>query len=355
MNRWKTIVIAGILAVIFSFGVYAMRSPGTVSHLMGIETNTAGDHVVSATAADGPSPHVEGGVLEVSSQSQRASGIVTRRLAAVSHSASATAYGEVVDVRNLIELMNSYTAARAQARKSVLQLGISRDEYMRAKMLFSSTKYLSLEKLQGAEAAYNSDIADSEAAFQNLSGLEGEIVQAWGSVIAKWIVHNSPVAKRLVEHRLSIVLITLPAGESVSQPPLTAEIEGTGGKPLTATLISISPVSNAAIQGVSYFYQVPTDPYLPVGMNVIAHLPVGAQAVGVMVPSSAVVWQKGSAWVFLRTEETDFVQKEISLAEPTGNGWFVIRGVKPGDEVVVDGSQLLLSQEFKAQAQGNDD
>ena len=251
--------------------------------------------------------------------------------------------------------MNSYAAARALARKSALQLVISRNEYMRAKMLFSSNKYLSLEKLQSAGAAYNSDIADSEAAFLNLSGLEGEIVQTWGSVIAKWIVHNSPVAKRLVEHRLSIVLITLPADESVNQPPRIAEIGGTGGKPLTAKLISISPVSNAAIQGVSYFYQVPTEPYLPVGMNVIAHLPVGAQAIGVMVPSSAVVWQNGSAWVFLKTEETHFAQKEISLAEPTGNGWFVIRGVKPGDEVVIHGAQLLLSQKFTAQAQGDDD
>ena len=104
MNRGKTIAITGILAVIFLFGVYATRSPGTVFRMMGIETGKAGDHLASAMTAEDPAPQAGGGVLEVSSQSQRASGIVTSRLVAVSHSTSATAYGQVVDVRSLIEL-----------------------------------------------------------------------------------------------------------------------------------------------------------------------------------------------------------------------------------------------------------
>ncbi|MCL5267116.1 MAG: hypothetical protein M1469_03305 [Bacteroidetes bacterium] len=353
MNRGKIITLAAAFAAIFSLGIYAARLLGTPTHERDVGRGSNDDRTVAAMAATASALQIEGRVLTISSESQRVSGIVTRRLPAFPHRGSIAAYGEVIDLRSLIGLRNTYTTAKAEARKAVIQLEISRNEYSRAKTIFNSTKYLSLEKLQSAEAAFDSDLADSEAAVQDLSGLKGEITQEWGTVIARWVTDNSPAAEELIDHKLTIIVLTIPPNSGINEAPRTAEVESADGKVLEATLVSFSPVSNPAIQGVTYFYSALTNPSLSVGMNVVAHLAVGRQSIGVVTPASAVVWQSGSAWVFLRTGKTNFVRKEIALTEPTEGGWFVSRGVDPGDEIVVDGAQLLLSQEFNGQAAVN--
>ena len=327
------------------------QSEGTPSGKRVAKSGLSSDRTSPALVSDNLSSHARDRVLTISGESQHISGIVTKRLAAFSHKSSIAAYGEVLDLKSLIQLRNSYTSAKAEARKSVLQLRISRNEYARAKTLFTSTKYVSLEKLQNAGAAYDSDLADSEAAFQNLSGLKGEMIQEWGSVIAHWIAHNSTAAEELIDHRLSIILVTIPPNSGIDKAPRTAEVEAAGGTMLEATFVSVSPVSDPAIQGLSYFYRVPANPSLSVGMNVVAHLAVGGNTVGVAIPASAVVWCNGSPWVFLRTGNEQFIRKEIATTKRTEDGWFVNDGVKPGEELVVDGAQLLLSQEFKGRAQ----
>jgi hypothetical protein len=42
-----------------------------------------------------------------------------------------------------------------------------------------------------------------------------------------------------------------------------------------------------------------------------------------------------------------FVRRETSLTSPLGDGWFMQRGFAPGDRVVVEGAQQLLSEEFR--------
>ncbi len=70
---------------------------------------------------------------------------------------------------------------------------------------------------------------------------------------------------------------------------------------------------------------------------------------GVIVPDSAVVWLQGRAWVYVREGPDRFVRREVSPKQRMEEGWVVTKNVSAGDRVVVEGAQLLLSEEFRSQ------
>jgi hypothetical protein len=90
-------------------------------------------------------------------------------------------------------------------------------------------------------------------------------------------------------------------------------------------------------------------------MTVTAYLPVGSSMKGVLVPASAVVWQQGSAWVYVQYNPGRFARRKLSTDMPMAEGWFSPTGFEPGEMVVVTGAQQLLSEEFHAQIQSDDE
>jgi hypothetical protein len=110
-------------------------------------------------------------------------------------------------------------------------------------------------------------------------------------------------------------------------------------------------VSDATLPGVTYFYLVGSSG-MRVGMRVAGQLKLGGKVrEGVIVPSAAIVWHAGKAWAYVKDdEEADlFVRKEVSTALEQPGGWFDAGHFEEGDEVVVSGAQLLLSEELKFQ------
>ena len=75
----------------------------------------------------------------------------------------------------------------------------------------------------------------------------------------------------------------------------------------------------------------------------------GNSADGVIVPGTAIVWYSGKAWVYIKEDTEKFRRIPVSTAVESNGGWFNIEGLKTGDEVVTNGGQLLLSEEFKYQ------
>ena len=171
MERGKILSIVGLIAVISAAAMITgglldksrrIDSGGTHSAIRGVRAINAG----KADAAGSGSTEIT-----ISRRSQRLSGIRVRRVRSFWYRDEIKTYGQVVDLSGLIESMDNFVTAEAAARKAVLKLALSRNEYVRARTLFNSTKYVSLQQLQDAEAAYYSDVADSESAFQNMSGI----------------------------------------------------------------------------------------------------------------------------------------------------------------------------------------
>lgn len=308
-----------------------------------------------AYAGTGSNHGEDNNVVHVDAGRRQLSGVETERLSPAIHRTTVKAYGQVEDIGNLIGLMTGFQTAATAAKKAAYQLEVSRNVYRRTRALFNSSRYVSLQKLQDAEAAYNSDLADSESAFEKMSSVRSLLMQHWGGVIAGWVENNSPAARDLEGGSLSLVLITVPAGARAERAPERATLSGPSGGRLTARLVSASPVSNQDIQGASYFYILRHTSTLAVGMSVVARLPRGEPMNGVIVPSSSVVWRNGKAWAYVETGKDRFTRRQIDTSEPAVSGWFVTGGIKPGQKVVIHGAQLLLSQEFRSLVQGGDD
>jgi hypothetical protein len=62
-----------------------------------------------------------------------------------------------------------------------------------------------------------------------------------------------------------------------------------------------------------------------------------------------VVWHGGGAWAYVKEDNDTFVRRPVDTSHEAPGGWFNAAGFKEGEEVVVRGPQLLLSEELKFQ------
>ena len=74
------------------------------------------------------------------------------------------------------------------------------------------------------------------------------------------------------------------------------------------------------------------------------------------IPKEAVIWNSGQAWVYVQSSENKFFRKSIETNTESSNGWIVKENqIKENDLIVINGAQLLLSEEFKYQIKNEND
>lgn len=156
---------------------------------------------------------------------------------------------------------------------------------------------------------------------------------------------------RLIQRQDYLVQVTLPPDVLVTAPPATATIQLDNGQQKEIHFISPATKTNASIQGVSLLYTVPASTDLLPGINVLALLPLDSSIDGVVIPGSAIVWWQGQAWVYVRTNPSTFARRTIATDYPLPEGGYLVRNLVGGTEVVIQGAQMLLSEEFRAQIQ----
>lgn len=294
--------------------------------------------------------------LTLSPGLQKRAGIELRAVRPAPYQNHVAAYGSVLEPAALTGMANTLASARAQSAAAEARVAASRSALQRARFLFKDDRNFSRAQLQAAQAAFETDEASLRAARVLAASTAAEAYQAWGAVLGRSLASSSRLAQSLLQHRDLLVQVTLPLGVSLPRPPPTAEIESTEGKPVAARLVSAAVSTDPRIQGVSYFFTTSAASGLLPGMNVVARLPVGAPGQGIAVPASAVVWLHGEAWVYLRTGHDAFSRREISTAQPQPDGGYVVatQSLPANLPLVIEGAQLLLSQEFSAEINVSD-
>ncbi|MFO0794889.1 MAG: efflux RND transporter periplasmic adaptor subunit [Candidatus Brocadiaceae bacterium] len=341
----KTILAIVILAGIGAILAWAFLE-GRKEHLMGQEGERPIKVPSRVIIQDGKS------IIHIDKETQIKSGFALESLAPVVHQKEIKAYGTVLQLQELFDLRNQYIEAKAHLKKIRVSLTTTSREYERLRALNEDNKNASDKALQAAEAAWRSDAAESRVALETIRILRVKTRQQWGDILTLWLFRGSPLLNRMIQCQDVLIQITLPPDADISLPPGTARIQVSDRTFVTARLVSPSPRTDPRIQGASFFYLVSTKTtaILP-GMNILAYLPVGPQVQGGVVPSSAVVWWQGKAWVYAQMDPENFVRREIPTESPVEDGWFVTKGFTPGDQLLMSGAQLLLSEEFRAQIQ----
>jgi hypothetical protein len=155
----------------------------------------------------------------------------------------------------------------------------------------------------------------------------------------------------LLQRQDVLVQVTLPPGEALSEPPKVAFAQAGNAVHANLQYLSAAPRTDVRIQGISFLYIAAASSGLLPGMNLAVVLPTGKAAEGALVPASAVVWSDGKAWAYFRTGERTFARRQIATDTPAPDGGYIVKGVPNGIEIVAQGGQLLLSEEFRSRIQ----
>ena len=261
------------------------------------------------------------------------------------------AFGMVLDLQPLTDLSNNYTTTKAQLETARAKLNASRTAFERAERLYKDQQNISAAQLQAAEAAFRVDQASAGAAQAQLQNFAATAAQVWGPSLGRALVERTPVLLRLLQRQDVLLQATLPPGEQLADPPKNAVVQLDTLTSVPIHFVSAAPRTDARIQGVSFYYTAPADKGLLPGMNVTIVLPSGKSGDGKLVPASSVVWSEGKAWGYFRTGLETFARREISTAVPAADGGYIVNGISDNTELVQLGTQMLLSEEFRARIQ----
>jgi hypothetical protein len=288
-------------------------------------------------------------VVVIGSDGQRASHIEVAPLAATTVTPQIAAYGSVIDPQPLFDLRDRLATARADREGARAQADASRAQYERTRVLFEDNRNVSQKSLQDAGAAMVTAQTKLQAVEAAENALATALHQQFGSVLARAAsAADSQLLQRLASGVAVLLRVTLPTGV-LAHSEISIDVPGEA--PFPARKVSASPQVDPAVQGSPYFYT--TEHPLPVGTRVTARVPQkAAPTAGLLVPESAIVWYGGERWVYAKTAPNRFTRRYLPSPLATDRDVVVTGGFRPGDEVVVQGAQLLLSEELRPQGPG---
>lgn len=263
----------------------------------------------------------------------------------------------VLSTTDLATLRGNLLSAQAQFEKARVTADVANKEYTRLKTLYSQDQNISRKSLEAAEGESEVDQTDVAAAQQQLDLQKSLIAQQWGGTIADWAQQDSPAFERVLSQHDALVQVTMAADSTFSAPP-SVTVENLDGSKSEARLVSRFPRVDPRVQGRSFLYIV--SPRVPIApeTSLLADIAVGTSMKGVVVPTSAVVWSEGRAWVYQQTGDSQFTRRAVPTNIPLAAGYFVSSGLPADKKVVTVGAQAMLSEEFLlrgASAGTNDD
>ena len=270
-----------------------------------------------------------------------------------SHQVTLNSYGNVVSIDSLIDLRTRYLAAKAEAEVLRTSLTYLKSEYNRLNILNLDDKNISDKAVSGALADIKANEAKIFAAELNATNLAASIRQVWGEGLTQLALNkkSSLLLQNLIDYTEVLIQVSLPfdSSEPTEKSILSVAPSLASSHIVNAQYISPAPATNATIQGKTYFYHARSRE-LRAGMQVKVFTTVTKDIIkGVIIPATAVVWYGGKPWVYQKISTEQFSRVPINTEVELENGWFYNGKLTVNDNVVINGAQLLLSEEFKSQ------
>lgn len=292
-------------------------------------------------------------IITISPATQKQSEISTSPLKSSTHQASISTYGSVLSIDSLIDLRTRYSAAKAEVEVLRTALTYNRNEFTRLQALNQDDKNVSDKVVATAKSNIKADEAKIAAAESSAKNIEDSMRQIWGKTLTEHAINQtkSELLQNLITNQEVLIQTTLPfdAAEPGEKSSIMIAPTAAPSHSIRAYYISRAPVSNSTIQGKTYFYRAKTNE-LRSGMQVNAlNATSNKISDGVIIPNAAIIWYAGKSWVYKKTEADKFSRIPVSTDIEVENGWFYQGNLKAKDQVVTNGAQLLLSEEFKSQ------
>jgi hypothetical protein len=289
--------------------------------------------------------------VTLESRDQVAAGIEVVAVKEANHQIDYLLYGVVVSLSELLEIQDKLVQLMNESRINALEENHLAESYERARILYEERQIISLRELKKAEFLLGAIKADRLNLDRALRSLNNSADAKWGKKISEWVFsEKSRELGALLDQKASLVRLYVSDIklsdmdiEAVDVAPVAAP-----GRKLSARFISDAPSVKLGTGGADKFFIVEAG--MPTGTQVVASLSKSSKGTdGVFVPNESVLWHSGRPWVFKNINDGVFARVEIKADVDLGAGWFEVNTLVPGDQIVVTGAQLLLSEELKYQ------
>jgi biotin carboxyl carrier protein len=258
-----------------------------------------------------------------------------------------------------VDLASRLASAQAEAESARASQAAAQAALARARTLNAENKNVADRTVEEAQARVKNDEARLKAAVAIEASLvapappvtsqAGEVVE----ILAQpgEAVESGQALLRVTRFDALLARVALPVGESIERAK-TARIVPLGRSDvLQGERVALASSADPALLGETIVFRVTAADLRP-GMAFTAYLArPGDPVKGVLVPSGALVRFGGKTWVYVRSGAELFSRREVREAKPVEKGFFVAAGLAPGEPVVVVGTQMVLSEELKAQIQ----
>jgi hypothetical protein len=296
-------------------------------------------------------------VVNLDPQKQKLAGLEIMTVKPSVYQPEFIAYGKAINVQPLVSIRSQYRVALSEQKSAGARLTQSGQSIRRTEALYRHG-VAAKRSVQEQQSLWQTDKAQLEARRAQSDAVLEDARITWGTELAEWaFAAGKDRLNDFVAGKQTLLLVTLPVGKDLPAPHAAAfaDPEGNRGKAQAAAYISPAPQIDQTVQGPSFFFRIDGRRVRP-GMTVSVWLPEGGvRDDGVTVPASALIWSMDQAFVYVKTGPTAFTRRLIANYIPSPEGYFVWNALRPGEELVTVGGQMLLSQEFRSQIPEEDD
>ncbi len=353
------VVAAGLLLVSPAAvkGIKKTMSALAETYQTAIDEAQQGEDDAAVTEDDEGAP-VRQGLVRINDAISPYAGVKVLTLKTVQFFPESRALAKVMDLRPLLALRNRYNQVLAAYHLAKVEVAAATQELARLTKLAKSTGSVARKNVTEARIALQKAKAALRGHEIALQSVKDEAIQTWGPVITRWLLEDKDKEwQRLLSHQDSLLFVTLPVGVLLSPEVsfIKVSTDGLRRSARKAYLVSPAVTTDKLLQGETYFFKTVTGK-LRTGMRLDAWVPQSNTVLkGIFIPDHAIVWNEGQAWIYIQVGENQYQRLKLASPLPAAGGVFVQQGVQAGDKLVIQGAQMLLSQEFKWQISDEDE
>ena len=266
-------------------------------------------------------------------------------------------YGIVQDISSLIKAKTNFVKVNYLITKLKNQVNNEKKHLESLIILNEDNKNVSdlaINKKQTEISDLSNQINIYENEKTNMLSL---VKQQWGVNFVGILKNKNNPLNKLLKNKNQLISLSVTQIEREELPPENIVIipSISSSSEIKAKYLSPSPIVNQSIVGKNFFY-LTSNSKLIVGERISAYISKSNSNQNfLLVPNSSVVWSKGQPWAYIRIKENgNFVRRSLQgmreAENGSENGWIVPDDkIKINNEIVTNGAQLLLSEEFKYQ------
>lgn len=305
--------------------------------------------------------NVEGRIaVRLDSALQKQNGIKTHLLESMEIHTEVEAFGQVLNINDLIELRTRINRLNGEKNIVLSELSAANKKLARLKILHKEAANISTRQLQEIEAVTLIKQAKLNTLNIELRDVRTQAEQAWGSVLISWVLDDQTEHfEKVLRGEEVIVFVALRAEDTLPDDTNVIYIARNVNRSSAQKAYYISPAiaSDHVLQGETYYFRADANKsQYRADMHVHVWVPQSSETLsGVFIPESAVVWSNGKSWVYIKERDELFIKHVINDPIEIGNGVFVRDGLSVGDEVVNSGAQMLLAEEYRWSIPDEDD